>query len=112
MTFQVVNYKNEDHILLWSGDFQLGGYGNGRNLILDRTYAVVANFTLEHGMEGSNLAEGVGADFHDAQITANDTALVRSLTLSCFLLPCLPSLPSLCLSSPPPKPSFSYPLPI
>lgn len=48
---QVVSFKGEDCILLWTGAFNSNGYGNGRNLILDRTYAVVANFTLQ-GIDG------------------------------------------------------------
>ncbi|BEJ13982.1 hypothetical protein CspHIS471_0311560 [Cutaneotrichosporon sp. HIS471] len=60
-------------LALWQGLFNVAGYGNGRGLVLDKTYAVVANFTVM--IEGHPEAS---VDFHEYIITVNDTALVTS----------------------------------
>jgi hypothetical protein len=43
MSFQVGQYKGEDVIALWQGQFNAGGYGSGRGLLLNSSYDVVAN---------------------------------------------------------------------
>ncbi|KAJ3860739.1 ASST-domain-containing protein [Lentinula novae-zelandiae] len=66
------SYNGSDHITLWIGDGSpvTGGHGSGYNILLDNTYAVVANFTVV------NL--GVGADIHELQITSNNTAVMTA----------------------------------
>lgn len=43
MSFQVGQYKEEEVIALWQGQFNAGGYGSGRGLLLNSSYDVVAN---------------------------------------------------------------------
>lgn len=43
MSFQVGQYKGEEVIALWQGQFNAGGYGSGRGLLLNSSYDVVAN---------------------------------------------------------------------
>lgn len=69
MQFAVQTYKNESVLTMWQGDFNSNGYGNGSNLLLDSTYSVVGNIST------SGLGS-VGADLHEFQITAQDTALM------------------------------------
>ncbi|KAK7037526.1 hypothetical protein VNI00_011018 [Paramarasmius palmivorus] len=71
MTFHKVTYKNKDHLLLWTGEFSLSGYGFGHNLLLNQSYDVVANFTTV------NL-DGVLSDFHDIVITNKNTAIMTA----------------------------------
>lgn len=42
-SLHVEKYLGEDHIILWQGDFQVGGYGYGRWIVLNNKYEVVAN---------------------------------------------------------------------
>ncbi|KAK1226916.1 hypothetical protein PQX77_010086 [Marasmius sp. AFHP31] len=72
LSFQVANYMGEPHILFWQGEFFGLGVGHGWNLMLNKHYEVVANFTTDtEGDAGPTLA-----DFHEAQITSNNTALL------------------------------------
>ena len=43
LSFQVVNYMGEPHLLFWQGTFFGYGIGHGWNLILNKHYEVVAN---------------------------------------------------------------------
>ncbi|KAL0572129.1 hypothetical protein V5O48_009827 [Marasmius crinis-equi] len=71
-SFQVLNYLGEQHLLIWQGQFFGYGVGHGYNLLLNKHYEVVANFTTDsEGDSGPTLA-----DFHEAQITTNNTALM------------------------------------
>ncbi|KAK1229943.1 hypothetical protein PQX77_006972 [Marasmius sp. AFHP31] len=72
MSFQVATYLGEPHILIWSGNWREIGIGYGHNLVLNRAYEVVANYTTDlDGETGRTLA-----DFHDTQITSDNTGLV------------------------------------
>ncbi|KAJ3980810.1 ASST-domain-containing protein [Lentinula detonsa] len=81
LSFSVVTYLGEPHIILWSGSVASTGVGNGYDILLNTEYELVANFT-------ANLPDETGqtlADFHE--ITSNHTALitaypVKSLDLS------------------------------
>lgn len=76
MLFIVTQYHDEDHILLWQGEFRAAGYGFGHYLLLNSTYDVVANFTTQ------DLANDALADFHDAQIWDGDTATMTAYVVS------------------------------
>ncbi|KAF9260926.1 hypothetical protein L218DRAFT_871237 [Marasmius fiardii PR-910] len=72
MAFSVVQYKGEPHIILWQGQWTSLGIGFGYNLLFNKNYEVVANYT-------TNLDGDTGktyADFHEAQITSNNTGLM------------------------------------
>ncbi|KAL0577330.1 hypothetical protein V5O48_004654 [Marasmius crinis-equi] len=73
LLFYPVKYKNKDHILIWTGQFSAAGFGFGFNLLVNQSYAVVANFTTK-------LDNGALADFHDAVITTNNTAIMTAYT--------------------------------
>jgi hypothetical protein len=70
LTFRVSTYKNESVILLWTGEVTAAGVGSGYDLILNNKYEIIANFT-------ANL-NGTLADFHDIEITSNNTALITA----------------------------------
>ncbi|KIK62497.1 hypothetical protein GYMLUDRAFT_242661 [Collybiopsis luxurians FD-317 M1] len=65
-------YNGADHIAIWDGQYEPGhqAYGRGYIVLLDHTYSPVANFTTV------NL--GVGADFHELEITSNQTAIMTA----------------------------------
>ncbi|KAI9702782.1 MAG: hypothetical protein M1836_007996 [Candelina mexicana] len=65
--FKVQSYKGLPHLTFWAGQL-MNGYGHGSYYILDRSYALVANFTPPGFPEGG--------DVHEFTITANDTALI------------------------------------
>ncbi|KIK66617.1 hypothetical protein GYMLUDRAFT_69778 [Collybiopsis luxurians FD-317 M1] len=74
LSFSVVTYLNEPHIILWTGESNSTGVGSGYDILLNSNYEVVANFTTNiQGQTGPALA-----DFHEAQISANNTALMTS----------------------------------
>ncbi len=67
MSFYKVTYKEADHLLMWTGNIALSGYGYGHYLLLNTSYDVVANFT-------TTLSDTL-ADFHDGQLFG-DTAMM------------------------------------
>ncbi|KAJ3854004.1 ASST-domain-containing protein [Lentinula lateritia] len=71
LTFKVATYKDEPVILLWTGTVAGAGVGFGYDLILNNKYEIIANFTA------ANL-NGSLADFHDIEMTSNDTALITA----------------------------------
>ncbi|KAL0070516.1 hypothetical protein AAF712_002349 [Marasmius tenuissimus] len=71
LLFYPVKYKNKDHILVWTGQFSAAGFGSGYNLLVNQSYVVVKNFTTK-------LDNGVLADFHDAVITKDNTAIMTA----------------------------------
>ncbi|KAJ3922382.1 ASST-domain-containing protein [Lentinula edodes] len=71
LTFKVATYKGEPVILLWTGTVAGAGVGFGYDLILNNKYEIIANFTA------ANL-NGSLADFHDIEMTSNDTALITA----------------------------------
>ncbi|KAJ4482291.1 ASST-domain-containing protein [Lentinula aciculospora] len=71
LTFKVATYKGESVILLWTGTVAGAGVGSGYDLILNNKYEIIANFTAV------NL-NGSLADFHDIEMTSNDTALITA----------------------------------
>ncbi|KAJ3822750.1 ASST-domain-containing protein [Lentinula raphanica] len=74
LSFSVVTYLGEPHIILWTGTATSAGVGNGYNILLDSKYDLVANFTVDiQGDTGKVLA-----DFHEATITSNNTALMTA----------------------------------
>ncbi|KAE9404723.1 hypothetical protein BT96DRAFT_813147 [Gymnopus androsaceus JB14] len=78
LAFSVVTYLGEPHIILWTGTANASGVGSGYNILLDSSYEVVANFTVNlEGPTGPTLA-----DFHEAQITTNNTALMTAYQAS------------------------------
>ncbi|KAJ3793157.1 ASST-domain-containing protein [Lentinula aff. detonsa] len=84
LSFSVVTYLGEPHIILWTGTVTSAGVGTGYDILLNSKYELVANFTTVNiqGETGQTLA-----DLHEAQITSNNTALmtaypVNSLDLS------------------------------
>ncbi|KAL7412593.1 ASST-domain-containing protein [Mrakia frigida] len=74
MSFEVTTYNNQTVLATWTGSFNSNGFGSGRGLILDNTYSVIGNVSLVDVYDASGVL--VGADFHDFQITANNTALM------------------------------------
>lgn len=70
MAYSVQRYQEKPVLAIWQGQFNAGGYGFGYNLLLNQSYEVVGNVTTD-------LA-GLGADIHEFQITANDTALLSA----------------------------------
>ncbi|KAL0571284.1 hypothetical protein V5O48_010675 [Marasmius crinis-equi] len=76
MSFQVVTYKGEPHIVLWSGIWRQGfiGVGYGFNILLNQAYEVVANYTTDLDSDtGKTLA-----DLHETQVTSNNTGLMTA----------------------------------
>ncbi|KAJ3878679.1 ASST-domain-containing protein [Lentinula edodes] len=71
LTFKVATYKGEPVILLWTGTVAGAGVGFGYDLILNNKYEIIVNFTA------ANL-NGSLADFHDIEMTSNDTALITA----------------------------------
>ncbi|KAJ3825293.1 ASST-domain-containing protein [Lentinula raphanica] len=71
LTFKMATYKGDPVILLWTGQISGIGVGFGYDLILNNKYEIIANFTA------ANL-NGSLADFHDIQMTSNDTALITA----------------------------------
>ncbi|KAJ3991553.1 ASST-domain-containing protein [Lentinula boryana] len=75
LSFSVVTYLGEPHIILWTGTVTSAGVGTGYDILLNSKYELVANFTTVNiqGETGQALA-----DLHEAQITSNNTALMTS----------------------------------
>ncbi|KAI4525730.1 hypothetical protein K525DRAFT_190844 [Schizophyllum commune Loenen D] len=61
-SFHVEKYLGEDHIILWQGEFQVGGYGYGRWIVLNSKYEVVANYSTV------GLLNHTNSDLHDSHI--------------------------------------------
>ncbi|RXK36052.1 hypothetical protein M231_06700 [Tremella mesenterica] len=68
MAFSVQTYQGKSVLALWKGAFNAGGYGNGKQILLDDMYQVVTNV--------STTLVNQTNDFHEFQITTNDTALI------------------------------------
>ncbi|KAF9075389.1 ASST-domain-containing protein [Rhodocollybia butyracea] len=80
LSFSVVTYLNAPHIIMWTGITNASGVGSGYDILLNSNYEVVANFTTDlQGETGPTLA-----DFHEAQITTNNTALMTAYQPSSF----------------------------
>lgn len=60
MSFTPVTFRGEPAIAIWQGAFNRAGYGNGRGLVLDRSYKVVGNFTVDIPDHPE-----AGVDFHE-----------------------------------------------
>ncbi|KAL1691647.1 ASST-domain-containing protein [Schizophyllum commune] len=58
-SFMVENYQGEDHIILWTGEHEVG-YGHGEWHILNSAYEEVATYTAV------GLQNDTKCDFHDA----------------------------------------------
>ncbi|KAJ3982855.1 ASST-domain-containing protein [Lentinula detonsa] len=71
LTFKMATYKGDSVILLWTGSVAGSGVGSGYDLILNNKYEIIANFTAV------NL-NGSLADFHDIEMTSNNTALITA----------------------------------
>ncbi|TRM57804.1 ASST-domain-containing protein [Schizophyllum amplum] len=71
-SFHIEEYKGEDHIILWKGDFQVGGFGYGNWLVLNNKYEVVANYTTV-GLLNDTLS-----DLHDSHIYEGDLATMTA----------------------------------
>lgn len=74
LAFSAQTYLGQPVIAIWGGKFNAGGYGQGHDVILDQTYSVIANVTTS--LDGEFL------DFHEFQITDNNTALATIYSTS------------------------------
>ncbi|KAJ3770405.1 ASST-domain-containing protein [Lentinula raphanica] len=79
LSFSIVTYLGEPHIILWTGTSSSAGVGFGYDILLNSKYQLVANFTTVNieGETGTTLA-----DFHEAQITSNNTALMTAYPIN------------------------------
>ncbi|EEB92766.1 hypothetical protein MPER_08678 [Moniliophthora perniciosa FA553] len=77
MAFKVVTWMGEPHICLWQGEFFGLGLGSGHTILLNQKYEVVANYTT--ALEGETGL--TYADFHETDITVNNTALLAAYQL-------------------------------
>ncbi len=77
MSFTPTSFRGESVIALWQGQFFAAGYGNGRGLVLDRSYSVVGNFTVSI----ENHPEAA-VDFHEV----SRSAMIRDYAP--LLVPC------------------------
>ena len=64
--FRVQSYRGKPVLTWWRGE-TAKGIGNGRYVIVDSSYRVIANVTAGHGLSG---------DIHEFLITPRDTALI------------------------------------
>ncbi|GAA6009171.1 hypothetical protein JCM10207_004294 [Rhodosporidiobolus poonsookiae] len=75
MDLRVQQYKGEDVLTFFQGDFFSGGYGNGSWYMLSSNYTKIREvYSLNQTAETS--------DFHEFVITENNTALVESWRLA------------------------------
>ncbi|GAA5907935.1 hypothetical protein JCM6882_001532 [Rhodosporidiobolus microsporus] len=75
MDLRVQQYKGEDVLTFFQGDFFSGGYGNGSWYILSSNYTKIREvYSLNQTAQTS--------DFHEFVITENNTALVESWRLA------------------------------
>ncbi|KAJ3754730.1 ASST-domain-containing protein [Lentinula raphanica] len=77
LSFSIVTYLGEPHIILWTGTSSSAGVGFGYDILLNSKYQLVANFTTVNieGETGTTLA-----DFHE--ITSNNTALMTAYPIN------------------------------
>ncbi|KAJ3818835.1 ASST-domain-containing protein [Lentinula raphanica] len=74
LVFQVETYLGEPHILMWAGNSLATGVGSGYISLINNKYELVARFTTKlNGVTGPTYA-----DFHEARITAKNTALMTA----------------------------------
>ncbi|BGP49044.1 hypothetical protein JCM10450v2_004923 [Rhodotorula kratochvilovae] len=75
MDLLVQQYKGEDVLTFFTGDFYSGGYGYGSWNILSSNYSLIRTVSSLNQTENES-------DFHEFVITANNTALVESWRLT------------------------------
>ena len=62
-------YLGEPVLTWWQGDISVHGYGLGEGVIFDRSYSEVAHVRAGNGLQ---------ADLHELQLTAQGTALITA----------------------------------
>ncbi|KIY48140.1 hypothetical protein FISHEDRAFT_17104, partial [Fistulina hepatica ATCC 64428] len=75
MSFSLVSYKGEDHIIMWEGDL-VNGHGSGYTLLLNNRYEVVAKVTTS-GLLGDTLN-----DLHESAMSPGDTILLTAYVVT------------------------------
>ncbi|GAA5979076.1 hypothetical protein JCM11641_004965 [Rhodosporidiobolus odoratus] len=75
MDLRVQQYKEEDVLTFFQGDFFSGGYANGSWYILSNNYTHIRSVSSLNETENTS-------DFHEIVITDNNTALVESWLLA------------------------------
>ncbi len=69
MDFKVQSYKGEPVLTWWQGKISPDGHGEGKGMILDRSYRQIATVQAGNGLQ---------ADLHEFLLTDEDTALVMA----------------------------------
>jgi hypothetical protein len=67
--FRVQEYLGEPVLTWWQGDISVHGYGLGEGVIFDRSYSQIGHVRAGNGLQ---------ADLHDLQLTAQATALITA----------------------------------